>query len=58
MPTIRRWLRDLAGDPSSAPLMVLAQAQGMLSWRMLAAERRLTGCALTPAGVVGGYDPL
>ena len=30
----------------------------MLSWRMLAAERRLTGCALTPAGVVGRYDPL
>ena len=33
------------------------QAQAMLTWRMLANERRLTGCALTPQGVVGGYDP-
>jgi hypothetical protein len=30
----------------------------MLSWRMRAAERRLTGCALTAQGVVGRYDPL
>ena len=37
--------------------MVLARAQEMLTWRMLAAERRLTGCALTPEGVVGSYDP-
>ena len=51
------WLHDRSGDPSCAP-EVLAQAQAMLSWRMLAAERRLTGCALTPDGVVGGYDPL
>ena len=51
------WLRNRAGDPALAG-EVLAQAQGMLSWRLRAAERRLTGCALTPDGVVGGYDPL
>ncbi len=51
------WLHDIAGDPSHAAA-VLEQAQGMLSWRMLAAERRLTGCALTPAGVAGRYDPI
>ena len=39
-------------------MMVLEQAQEMLTWRLLAAERRLTGCALTPTGVVGTYDPL
>jgi arylsulfatase A-like enzyme len=50
------WLRDCAGDPSAAG-EVLALAQGMLTWRLRAAERRLTGCALTPDGVVGGYDP-
>ena len=50
------WLDDRASDPLWAG-EVLAQAQGMLSWRLRAAERRLTGCALTPAGVVGGYDP-
>lgn len=50
------WTRDLAREPAEAPV-VLAQAQAMLSWRMRAAERRLTGCALTPAGVVGRYDP-
>ena len=55
--TMRGWLQDRAGDPACAG-EVLAQAQAMLSWRMRAAERRLTGCALTPAGVVGGYDPL
>ena len=49
-------LHDLAGMPAAAPV-VLAQAQAMLTWRMLAAERRLTGCVLTPQGVVGGYDP-
>ena len=43
------WLTDRARDPAQAA-MVLAQAQGMLTWRMLAAERRLTGCALTPTG--------
>lgn len=51
------WLQDRAHDPARAA-EVLARAQAMLSWRMRAAERRLTGCALTPSGVVGGYDPL
>ena len=37
---------------------VLALAQGMLTWRLRAAERRLTGCVLTARGVVGAYDPL
>ncbi len=51
------WLRNLAGDKAAA-VEVLALAQGMLTWRLRAAERRLTGCVLTPEGVVGGYDPL
>lgn len=51
------WLQDRARDPACAA-EVLARAQAMLSWRMRAAERRLTGCALTPAGVVGDYDPI
>jgi arylsulfatase A-like enzyme len=50
------WLADIGGRPDSAPA-ALAQAQAMLSWRMRAAERRLTGCALTPQGVIGRYDP-
>jgi arylsulfatase A-like enzyme len=51
------WLADIGGRREAAPT-ALAQAQAMLSWRMRAAERRLTGCALTPRGVVGRYDPL
>jgi arylsulfatase A-like enzyme len=51
-----RWLADRAGDPGQAGI-VLERAQEMLNWRLLAAERRLTGCALTPGGVVGSYDP-
>ena len=51
------WLTDRSGDPACAGEL-LAQAQGMLTWRMLAAERRLTGCTLMPDGVVGSYDPL
>jgi arylsulfatase A-like enzyme len=51
------WLCDRARDPTCAG-EVLAQAQGMLSWRLMTAERRLTGCALTPEGVFGPYDPL
>jgi arylsulfatase A-like enzyme len=47
-------LRDIAADPTRAA-EVLAQAQAMLSWRMDMAERRLTGCKLTPAGVVGRF---
>ena len=50
------WRHDRAADPAAAA-RVLALAQGMLTWRLQAAERRLTGCALTPAGLVGGYDP-
>ncbi len=50
------WTRDLACEPAAAAT-ILSQAQAMLSWRMRAAERRLTGCALTPSGVVGRFDP-
>jgi arylsulfatase A-like enzyme len=45
-------LRNIAGDRGRAP-EVLEQAQAMLSWRMDMAERRLTGCKLTPAGPLG-----
>jgi arylsulfatase A-like enzyme len=45
-------LHSIASDPLRAP-EVLAQAQAMLNWRMDMAERRLTGCKLTPAGPVG-----
>lgn len=53
---------DTASDPGwsrpvTAAEVALPQAQAMLSWRMRAAERRLTGCALTPGGVVGRFDP-
>ncbi|MEK0085671.1 alkaline phosphatase family protein [Benzoatithermus flavus] len=51
------WSSSIAGLPERAA-EVLEQAQAMLSWRMRAAERRLTGCALTERGVVGRYDPL
>jgi arylsulfatase A-like enzyme len=47
---------DLASSPEAVPVL-LHHAQAMLSWRMLANERRLTGCALTPEGLVGRYDP-
>ena len=47
------WLRRSGRPTRHARAGCSAQAQGMLSWRMLAAERRLTGCALTPEGVVG-----
>lgn len=50
------WSRDLAADPRRAP-EVLARAQAMLAWRMEKAERRLTGCVLTPAGVRGRFEP-
>lgn len=53
---------EAASDPGwtravTAAEVVLPQAQAMLSWRMRAAERRLTGCALTPRGVAGRFDP-
>lgn len=41
-----------AGEADQAGI-VLEQAQGMLSWRMDKAERRLTGCKSTPSGLVG-----
>jgi arylsulfatase A-like enzyme len=47
-------LASIAADPRRAP-EVLAQAQGMLTWRMAMAERRLTGCKLTSSGVVGRF---
>ncbi|MDX1541288.1 MAG: sulfatase-like hydrolase/transferase, partial [Geminicoccaceae bacterium] len=45
---------DIAGEPKRAP-DVLEQAQAMLTWRMDAAERRLTGCKLTRDGVIGRF---
>ena len=48
--------RNIAADQGAAGTL-LAQAQAMLSWRMRANERRLTGCALTSEGVAGVYDP-
>ena len=50
------WSRDLAREAGRAPEL-LARAQAMLAWRMVKAERRLTGCRLTPAGVRGRYEP-
>ena len=47
-------VRDIAARSRRAP-EVLAQAQAMLTWRMDMAERRLTGCKLTPAGVIGRF---
>ena len=47
-------LRSIADDPAAASV-VLAEAQALLSWRMGHAERRLTGCQLTPAGVIGRF---
>ncbi len=49
-----RQLDNIAGDHRRAG-DVLAQAQAMLTWRMDMAERRLTGCKLTPAGPVGRF---
>jgi arylsulfatase A-like enzyme len=50
------WQSDLAADPDKAGT-VRDLAGGMLSWRMRYAERRLTGCKLTPAGLIGRHDP-
>ena len=47
-------LDNIAGDHGRAG-EVLAQAQAMLTWRMDMAERRLTGCKLTPKGPVGRF---
>lgn len=45
-------LVDIAATPSRAPVVV-EQAQAMPTFRMDMAERRLTGCKLTPGGVIG-----
>jgi len=45
---------DIAAERARAP-EVLDQAQALLSFRMAKAERRLTGCKLTPKGVIGRY---
>jgi arylsulfatase A-like enzyme len=45
---------SITTDPLRAP-EVLEQAQAMLTFRMDMAERRLTGCKLTPAGVIGRF---
>lgn len=55
-------LFDHLGDPgwtrcqlAQAPQRGLELAQGMLGWRMRHAERRLSRCLVTPAGIVGRY---
>lgn len=45
---------NIAADPGRAA-DVLAAAQAMLTWRMDAAERRLTGAKLTAQGVLGRF---
>jgi len=45
---------SIAAEPLRAA-EVLEQAQAMLTWCMDQAERRLTGCKLTPAGLVGRF---
>jgi arylsulfatase A-like enzyme len=47
-----RQLHSIAADPLRAA-EVLEQAQALLTFRMDMAERRLTGCKLTPAGLIG-----
>lgn len=44
-------MRNVAGQASYAPL-VLAYAQKMLNWRLLHADRTLTGYAASPDGLV------
>ncbi|MEO1091541.1 MAG: alkaline phosphatase family protein [Pseudomonadota bacterium] len=48
-------LTDIAGDPARSA-DVLGATQTMLTWRMDAAERRLTGAKLTERGVIGRFD--
>ncbi len=50
------WLTDIAGDPARCA-EVIAEAQALLSFRMLRNERRLSGALLTPSGVRGRFDP-
>lgn len=49
------WTRNLIDEPELVPV-VRDLAQGMLGWRMRAAERRLTEAKLTPQGLIGRYD--
>jgi arylsulfatase A-like enzyme len=44
-------LRNVAGDPAYAPQM-LRYAQKMLDWRLLHADRTLTGFAASPEGLM------
>jgi hypothetical protein len=44
-------MRNVAGQAAYAPL-VLAYAQKMLNWRLLHADRTLTGYAASPDGLV------
>ena len=44
------WRRNLAPDPAHA-MDALGEAQALLSLRMRYADRRLSGCLLTPDGV-------
>lgn len=44
-------LRNVAGDPAFAPQM-LRYAQKMLDWRLLHADRTLTGFAASPEGLM------
>ncbi len=54
------WAIDAAGEVQAVadPCVLLDEARALLTHRMVKAERRLTGCLLTEAGVLGGYDPL
>jgi arylsulfatase A-like enzyme len=54
------WASDASGAimPIDDPATLAAEAQALLSHRMTKAERRLTGCLLTEAGLLGGFDPL
>lgn len=54
------WAIDEAGGITEIddPATRLAEAEALMAHRMRHAERRLTGCLLTPDGVLGGYDPL
>ncbi len=54
------WARDDGGGerPIEDRALLLHDAQALLTHRMRHADRRLTGCLLTAAGIVGGYDPL
>jgi arylsulfatase A-like enzyme len=54
------WAIDDEGNTAEItdPTSRLAEAEALLRHRMAKAERRLTGCLLTSAGLVGSYDPL